>query len=75
MCPIHSNQLVGKLLIFLYRGTQGPVSLGTEVGLDPSFIPGVIDTFLDHINFLDSLHINNKGICQKPKKKKRKGNR
>ena len=68
-CPFLSNQLARKLLVLLFNCTQGPVGFGTEVGLNPGFIPGVINPFLDNENFMDSLHISNKGICQKQDKR------
>ena len=53
--PFLSNQLAGELLVLLFSCTQGLVGLGAKVSLDPGFVPGVIDPFIGHKNFLDSL--------------------
>ena len=58
-----------RSLVLLFNCTQGPVGFGTEVGLNPNFIPSVINPFLGNENFMDSLHIINKGICQKQDKR------
>ena len=67
------SQLYVELLVLLLSGSQGPVGLGTEVGLNSSVILGILDPLLSHKNLLDSLHINNRGVREK-KKKKRKEN-
>ena len=71
-CPLIGHQLLCNLLIFLLRCTQGLVSLGAEVSLNPDLIPGILDPLLSYKNLLDSLHINNKGEPLKKKKKKKK---
>ena len=56
------SQLSGKLLAFLLGNTQGPVSFGTEVGLNLSFISGIFDPLLGTKNLLDSLRMGNSGV-------------
>ena len=66
------SQLYVELLVLLLSGSQGPVGLGTEVGLNSSVILGILDPLLSHKNLLDSLHINNRGVREKKRKKERK---
>ena len=66
------SQLYVELLVLLLSGSQGPVGLGTEVGLNSSVILGILDPLLSHKNLLDSLHINNRGVREKKKKRKKK---
>ena len=63
------SQLYVELLVLLLSDSQGPVGLGTEVGLNSSVILGILDPLLSHKNLLDSLHINNRGVREKKKKK------
>ena len=58
--PLLHGQLGIELLVLLLNSSQGPVGLGTEVGLNLSLISGILDPLLGHKNLLDSLHINNK---------------
>ena len=53
--PLLSNQLTGKLFIFLFKCAQCLVGLGVEVGLNLSIIPSVLDPLIGYKNFLDSL--------------------
>ena len=69
-CPLLHGQLCGELLVLLLSSSQGLAGLNTEVGLNPSLIPGILDPLLGHKNFLDSLHRNNRGVRYKKKKKK-----
>ena len=65
--PILRSLLHVELLVFLLSDSQGPVGLGTEVGLNSSLILGILDPFLSYKNLLDSLHINNRGVREKKK--------
>ena len=73
--PILRSQLYVELLVLLLSVSQGPVGPGTEVGLNSSLILGILDPLLSHKNLLDSLHINNRGVREKKKKKKIKNKR
>ena len=53
--PFLSNQLTGKLFIFLFKSAQCLVGLDMEVGLNLSIIPSVLDPLIGYKNFLDSL--------------------
>ena len=70
-CPFLDYQLGCKLLVLLLGDAQGPIGLSAEIGLNPSFIPRVLDPFLNHNNLLDSLHMGSKRV--RLKKMKRKG--
>ena len=41
-------------MILLLNSSQGLAGLSTEVGFNPSLIPGILDPLLGHKNLLDS---------------------
>ena len=60
--PLFGYQLSCKLLVFLFCSAQGLISLVTEIGFNPGFVPCVLDPFLSHENLLDSLYIGNERV-------------
>ena len=70
--PLLRGQFSGEPLDLLLVTSQGLVGLNTEVGLNLSLVPSILDLLLGHKNLLDSLHINSKRSTFKKKKKKRK---
>ena len=72
MCSLLGYQLGCELLVLLFGSTEGSIILGAKIGLNPSFIPRVLDPFLCHGDLLDSLHMGSKRVSLKKKKKKEK---
>ena len=70
--PLLRGQFSGEPLDLLLVTSQGLVGLNTEVGLNLSLVPSILDLLLGHKNLLDSLHINSRRSTFKKKKKKRK---
>ena len=70
--PLLLGQFSGEPLDLLLVTSQGLVGLNTEVGLNLSLVPSILDLLLGHKNLLDSLHINSRRSTFKKKKKKRK---
>ena len=62
LCPFLHDQLCVELLVLLLNCSQNYVGFGAKVGLNPSLIPGILDSLLGHKNLLDRLHTNNRGV-------------
>ena len=71
MCSLLGYQLGCELLVLLFSSTEGFIILGAKIGLNPSFIPRVLDPFLCHGDLLDSLHMGSKRVSLKKRKKRK----
>ena len=72
MCSLLGYQLGCELLVLLFSSTEGFIILSAKIGLNPSFIPRVLDPFLCHGDLLDSLHMGSKRVSLKKRKKKKR---
>ena len=60
--PLLCGQLGVELLILLLGSSQGPVSLGAEVGLNLSLIPSILNPFLGNKDLLNGPRKSNKTL-------------